>query len=270
MSEPLAIALIGAGGRMGLAIARTAADREDVRVVAAVEHGAHPRLGRDLGELAGAGPLDIALGDDLDGAARSARVIVDLSLPSATAQVIAAAVRHGTALVCGTTGLEPDALAALDDAAGTIPVLYTTNLSPGIALLGQLIAAAIPALGAGYDIEIIETHHRDKIDAPSGTALTLAHTAATAAGLDPEVALRHGREGRTGARPPDEIGVHAVRGGGVFGEHRVVLAGRHEQLVLTHRAASRALFAEGALRAAAFLAGKEPGRYTMLDVLGRQ
>jgi len=268
MSGPARIALVGAAGRMGLEIARAARDRDDIVICAAIEHAEHPALGRDLGELAGGGALGTTLADDLEDAAEQAAVIVDLSLPSATAKVIAAAVRHGTALVCGTTGLRGPELAAFAEAARRVPVLYTTNLSPGIALLNRLVAEAIPALGPSYDIEIIETHHRDKVDAPSGTALTLAESAATAAGLERDEALRHGRVGKTGKRSPAEIGIHAVRGGGVFGEHRVILAGAHEEVVLTHRASSRRLFADGALRAALFVAGRKPGRYSMQDVLG--
>ncbi len=149
-----------------------------------------------------------------------------------------------------------------------MPVLHTPNLSPGIAVMTALLEQAVAALGDNYDIEIVEIHHRNKVDAPSGTALALARAAGSAAAMDPDETLVFGRHGETGVRPMDSIGVHAVRGGGVFGEHTAVLAGDHERLEITHRAGSRALFATGALRAAVFLCGVGPGLYTMADVLG--
>jgi len=267
VSADLAIAVIGAAGRMGQAVTRAACARPGVAVVAAVDHPACRDIGRDLGELAGVGPLGVVLGADLAAAVAVADVVVDISHPDATAAVAEAAASAGVALVCGTTGLDDHAHAAFELAASRIPLLHTPNLSPGIAVMTSLLRRAAAALGAGYDIEIAEMHHRDKIDAPSGTALALARAAAEARGLDTS-ALRHGREGRTGKRSAGEIGVLALRGGGVFGEHTAILAGDHERLEITHRAASRDLFAGGAIRAAVFLAGKPPGRYTMADVLG--
>jgi 4-hydroxy-tetrahydrodipicolinate reductase len=261
------IALVGAAGRMGSAIARAASASVEVRIAAAVDHPSSGAVGRDLGELAGLGELGVAVGDRLEPALTGIDAVVDISHPDATLGVIAAAESAGVPLVCGTTGLADDAHAALDRAAERIPLLYTPNLSPGIAVMTALLERASAALDPGYDIEIAEIHHRDKIDAPSGTALLLARTAARARGLD-DTAFRHGREGRTGARPVGEIGVHALRGGSVFGEHKALLAGDHERLEITHRAASRDLFAEGALRAVSFLVGKPAGRYTMADVLG--
>lgn len=267
MSAPVAIALVGAAGRMGLAITRVATARSEVTIVAAVDHPSCGRLGRDLGELADVGELGVAVSADLGPALDRAEVIVDLSHPDAAASVIDAAVAAGLPLVCGTTGLNRETHAALDRAATRIPLLYTPNLSPGIAVMTSLLERAAMALGEGYDIEIAELHHRDKLDAPSGTALALARTAAAARGLD-AAALRFGREGRPGQRPSGEIGVLALRGGGVYGEHTAILAGDHERLEITHRAASRDLFAEGAIRAVLYLKGQPPGRYTMADVLG--
>lgn len=265
--KPITIALVGAAGRMGQEITRIAARRQQLRVGAAVEGVGSPAVGRDLGDIAGIGNLGVTIVDHLETAFAAADVAVDLSLPKATVNVIDAALATDTALVCGTTGLEDSTLSLFDSAAKRIPVLYTPNLSPGIAVLSALVEQASAALGGDYDIEIVEMHHRDKVDAPSGTALALAEAAARGAKTDLAETLQVGRAGQVGKRPASEIGVHAVRGGGVFGDHTVILAGQHERIELSHMAASRSLFAEGALRAAQFLSGKPPGRYTMADVL---
>ncbi len=267
MSDVVSIAVIGAAGRMGLEIARTVVARDDIEICAAVEHSGSPLLGADLGPVAGVKALGVKLGDDLIKAASKADVIVDLSLPEATAGVVNAAVETGTPLVCGTTGLNSATMDLINRAAKSIPLLYATNLSPGIAVMADLLQKAVQVLGEEYDIELVEMHHRNKVDAPSGTALTLANAAAEAASFDVSEFV-HGREGKTGARPPRVIGMHAVRGGGVFGDHTAILAGQNERLEITHRASSRALFADGAIRAARFLATADPGRYSMSDVLG--
>jgi 4-hydroxy-tetrahydrodipicolinate reductase len=265
--KPITIALVGAAGRMGQEITRIAAGRRQLRIGAAVEGVGSPAVGRDLGDLAGIGNLGVTIVDNPETAFAAADVAVDLSLPKATAKVIDAALATDTALVCGTTGLEDSTLSLFDSAAKRIPVLYTPNLSPGVAVLSALVEQACAALGSDYDIEIVEMHHRDKVDAPSGTALALAEAAARGAQTNLAETLQVGRAGHVGKRPASEIGVHSVRGGGVFGDHTVILAGQHERIELSHMAASRSLFAEGALRAAQFLSGKKPGRYTMADVL---
>jgi 4-hydroxy-tetrahydrodipicolinate reductase len=264
--RPVRLGLVGALGRMGLEIARAAALRQDVVVAAAIERADHPDLGADLARLAGAGPAGVIVGGDLALGVACADVVVDLSHPAAAALAADAAAAAGKALLCGTTGLDEAGLAAIDRAAATVPVLHTPNLSPGVAVLAGLVRRAAAALGEEYDVEIVELHHRRKADAPSGTALMLAREAARGRGAKaPDLCL--GRSGRTGERPVGQIGVHAVRGGSVFGEHRVILAGPHERLEIAHAAESRALFAEGALRAALFLARARPGRYGMADVL---
>jgi len=260
------LGLVGALGRMGLEIARAAARRQDLRVAAAIERADHPDLGADLARLAGSGPAGVIVGADLARGVAGVDVVIDLSHPAAAARTADAAAAAGKALLCGTTGLDEAALAAIDRAAAKVPVLHTPNLSPGAAVLAELVRRAAAALGEEYDVEIVELHHRRKVDAPSGTALMLAREAARGRGEEaPDLCL--GRNGRTGERPAGQIGVHAVRGGSVFGEHRVILAGPHERLEIVHSAESRALFAEGALRAALFLARAKPGRYTMADVL---
>jgi len=263
---PVRLGLVGALGRMGLEIARAAGARDDVRIAAAVERRDHPGQGADLGASAGLERSGVIVGWDLEACAAAADVVVDLSHAAAAAGVAAAAAAAGKALLCGSTGLDAAALAAIDRAAASIPALYTPNLSPGVAVLADLVRRAAAALGDAYDVEIVEIHHRRKADAPSGTALLLAAEAARGRGAaEPELCL--GRSGHTGERPTGQIGIHAVRGGGVFGEHRVILAGPHERIEIAHAAESRALFAEGAIRAALFLARARPGRYAMADVL---
>jgi 4-hydroxy-tetrahydrodipicolinate reductase len=267
-AAPVRLGLVGALGRMGLEIARAAAGRDDVRVAAAIERALHPDLGADLASRAGAGPAGVIVGADLARGVAGVDVVVDLSHASAAAGVAAAALAAGKPLLCGTTGLDEAALAAIDRAGDSVPVLRTPNLSPGVAVLAELVRRAVASLGREYDVEIVETHHRKKIDAPSGTALLLAAAASAGRGRIAPAELCNGRSGRTGERPIDQIGIHAVRCGTVFGEHRVILAGPHERIEISHAAESRALFAEGALKAALFLAGARPGRYTMADVLG--
>jgi 4-hydroxy-tetrahydrodipicolinate reductase len=168
------------------------------------------------------------------------------------------------ALVSGTTGLSPESRALLDEVAGEIAVLWAPNMSLGVQVLARLVREAVASLGPSYDVEVVETHHNQKADAPSGTATLLVQAAQAAR---PELQPRHGREGQLGPRQPQEIGVHALRGGSVVGDHSVHLVGAFDRLEISHRAMSRDLFAAGALRAARFVAGRAPGRYTLADVL---
>lgn len=262
------ICLVGAAGRMGLEIVKAAAASKNAQIASAVENEQSPFLGRDVGELAGLGPAGVTIASDLAACAAECDVIVDLTLPIATASVVAAAEAAKKPLVCGTTGLTSAALSLFDEAAKTIPLIQATNLSLGVAVLSILAEEAAKLLDKSFDIEIVEMHHRNKVDAPSGTALSLADAAARGRGLDAEKALRNGRQGHTGVRSEDEIGMHALRGGGVFGDHTVIFASPAERVELVHKAESRALFAEGAVKAAVFLVGKKPGRYTMKNVLG--
>lgn len=266
MTQPIRFALIGAAGRMGREIAKLAASQADLQLAAAIEQTGSLSLGADLGELCGLGANGLKLTDDLPSALRGVDVAIELSAPQATAAASATAAQLGVAYVCGTTGLGEQERQALAAASHRVPVLTASNLSPGIAVLRSVLDQAIRALGPGYDVEVLEMHHRGKVDAPSGTAWDLATVAANAKGTTLEP--RHGRVGRTGPRTLDEIGVHAIRGGGVFGDHTVVLAGMEERLELTHRAGSRVLFAQGALLAAQYLVGKPAGHYSMADVLG--
>jgi 4-hydroxy-tetrahydrodipicolinate reductase len=256
------LAVVGASGRMGRAVMRLARDA-GLEIVCAV---GTTEVGRDVGELAGVGPTGICVVDGLAALEHArADVVIDFSTPAATLALAPIAATAGTAVVSGTTGLDETARAALDRAAARIPVLWEPNMSVGVHVLARLVAQATAAL-ADWDVEIVETHHRAKVDAPSGTALRLAEAVQAAREGSPR--LVHGRQGRPGARPPGEIGMHALRGGDVVGDHVVHVLGGGERLELTHRATSRDVFAHGSLRAAAWIAGKAPGRYTLADVLG--
>lgn len=236
------VALLGASGRMGQAIDRLASE-SNVTVVARGSQG------DDLGALVLAKPA----------------VVIDFSSPEATAALAPLAARAGIPLVIGTTGLDEPAMQALDDAARRVAVFVASNMSVGVHVLGELVARATAMLGEGFDIEIVEAHHRKKADAPSGTALTLLERARSAREAS---AVIHGRSGRPGPRTVGEVGMHAVRGGDVVGDHHVHFLGDGERLELVHRATNRDVFARGALRAAHWLVSKPAGRYTMTDLVG--
>jgi 4-hydroxy-tetrahydrodipicolinate reductase len=254
------LAVVGASGRMGRAVVRLAR-AEGIEIVCAVGEG---DVGRDAGELAGIGPIGTRVVDAIAavGAAR-ADVVIDFSAPSATLALAPVAAAAGTAIVSGTTDLGADARAALDRAASLVAVISEPNMSVGVHALTRLVAEAAATL-AEWDVEIVEVHHRAKVDAPSGTALRLAETVQSARG---GARLVKGRDGRPGPRQPDELGVHAVRGGDVIGDHLVHFLGGGERLEITHRATSRDVFAHGALRAARWAWGRAAGVYTMRDLL---
>ena len=252
---------------MGRHVLELVLSSADLRLVGTLESGRHPELGTDAGSLVGR-PTGVRLTDDLKTALSGADVVVDFSAPEATASVLRAAALAGAACVVGTTGLSADAKNALDEAILKVPVVAAPNMSAGVQVLGHLLREAIRLLGPGFDVEIIEAHHRQKVDAPSGTATRLAEIAAQASNVALENAARHGRHGAPGPRTATEIGLHAIRGGDIVGDHTVLLAGDGERIELTHRASSRMVFASGALRAARWVVGKPAGRYSMSDVLG--
>ena len=259
----ITVAVLGANGRMGRAVVRLAHEG-GLKIVAAIGAGDE---GKDAGELAGVGPLGVRLTPDIEAIASSgAQVLVDFSAPAVLARACEACARGKVAIASGTTGLDDTAKAALDAAAKQVPVLWEPNMSVGIHVLSALLERAIKALGDGYDIEIVEAHHRMKVDAPSGTALRLAEVA-KAARAEQKPRFVTGRDGKPGARSADEIGVLAMRGGDVIGDHTAFLLGDGERIELTHRASSRDLFARGALRAGRWLVGRVPGRYSLDDVL---
>jgi len=259
------IAVAGAAGRMGRAIVRLASEARGLAVVGAIEADGSPHLERDAGELAGLGSIGVALSADAASALLGADVLIDFTHAAVFDGLLRAAGKAGVALVSGTTRLSAESVALLERSAATIPVLWAPNMSVGVQVLARLVRQAIRGLGADYDVEVVEAHHNQKADAPSGTATFLVDAAQQARGdLEPV----HGREGNVGARRTGEIGVHAIRGGGVIGDHTVHLIGPTDRIEITHRAVGRDLFAHGALRAARFIAAQPPGRYTLADVLG--
>ena len=250
---------------MGLAITRLAHGLPDVEIVGAASSSTDPSLGRDLGELAGLGSLGVVTSPDVASSLLGADVVIDFSTASAVTALAQLAARQGIAIVSGTTNLDATSKRALDKASETVPVLWAGNMSLGVQVLAELVEQAVRRLGLGYDVEIVELHHRRKIDAPSGTASRLVDAVKK---VRPSLCELHGRDGEVGARTEDEVGVFGVRGGDVIGDHTVYLLGDGERLELTHRASNRDLFAHGALRAAQFLAGQKPGRYSIADALG--
>jgi len=262
---PLRIAVSGAAGKMGRRVVALVTSEPDCELVCACERPGHPDLGRDAGELAGSGKVGIPLTDGIGG---NPQVVIDFSSPEGASRAARTAAEMGVPVVIGTTGLGAHEKAEIEAAAGRIPVLLAPNFSLGVNLLFRVAREVASALGPGYDVEIVEAHHNQKADAPSGTALRLGETIAAALKRDPKQDFRHGRSGTTGARRPSEIGFHAIRAGDIVGEHTVVFCGMGERIELVHRVHTRDTFVMGALRAARFLLGKPPGRYSMEQVLG--
>ena len=262
------IAILGCSGRMGRMLVCEVAAAEGCILAAATEQPGSDAVGRDAGTVAGLDPLGTAVLDDARAAARLSDVLVDFTVPAAAAGHAAVAADSGTALVVGTTGLDRDGIAALEQAAAAVPVVYAPNMSLGVNLLFAVTEQVARTLGDDWDIEIAEMHHRYKADAPSGTALGFGRAAARGRGVDPEAVAARGRDGVTGARRRGDIGYAVLRGGDVAGEHTIVFAADGERVELTHKAGSRAIFARGAVRAARWAAGRAPGLYDMADVLG--
>lgn len=259
------LALHGATGRMGRAIAALAHAAGDIQIVGAAAAASDPDQGRDLGELAGVGSIGVAVTADVASSLLGAEVVIDFSVASAVKPLVALAVRSGVGIVSGTTNVDADTRAVLERAAASVPVLWAPNMSLGVQVLAELVEQAVRRLGPGFDAEIVEIHHRRKIDSPSGTAKRLADAVRK---VRPAAVELHGRDGDVGARTDAEVAVYGVRGGDVIGDHTVFLLGSGERIELTHRATSRELFAHGAIRAARFLAGRKPGMYAIADVLG--
>ena len=272
MAENRKVLIVGAGGRMGLAMARLIAQRAvpGLELVAAVDRAGAPLLGQDAGVAAGVPALGVVLGADLAaGLAARPDVAVDFSSPSAVAATAAQVAAAGVPWVVGTTGLGAAEQAAVAQAAQKIPVVLSANMSLGVNLLYALVAQAARTLaGLRYDCEIVERHHRRKKDAPSGTALYLGEAAAQGFGWNLKDVAVDGRTGIPGERPEKEIGFHAVRGGDIVGDHTVLFAADGECIELSHRATSRDTLALGAIRAAAWLPGHPPALYGMRDVIG--
>ncbi|MEE8312441.1 MAG: 4-hydroxy-tetrahydrodipicolinate reductase [Candidatus Binatia bacterium] len=262
------IIVCGAAGRMGRRIVALATEGREARIAGAVEMEGHPALGTDAGELAGVGTLGIPVTADAAGLIAPPDVTIDFSTAEGALARLRTAAASGAPIVVGATGFTPEQREETERLSASMPTLVAPNMSLGVNVLIGLVEEAVARLGNGFDCEIVELHHGRKKDAPSGTALALAAAAARAAGLDPDSDLVLAREGLVGERSDREIGVVALRGGDAAGEHTVMLLGTGERIELTHRAASRDCFAAGAVRAAAWLADKPAGLYSMRDVLG--
>lgn len=264
----LRLVVVGAAGRMGRMLVKAVHDAPGCVLSHALERPDALALGQDAGQLAGIGKALVRITDDVEAAFAAADAVLDFTIPAATVRFAEAAARHGIAHVVGTTGLSDDDHAALDAAARRTVVVQSGNMSLGVNLLAALVRRAAAALDPSFDIEIVEMHHRMKIDAPSGTALLLGEAAAEGRGMPLAGNALRGRDGETGARPEGRIGFASLRGGTVVGDHTVILAGNGERLELRHVAEDRGLFAAGAVKAALWTRGRAPGRYTMADVLG--
>ena len=262
------VGVVGCAGRMGRMNLAAIAASDSCEVAAASEHPDSKWIGHDLGALIGEGPFGITVESNLDAVFAKSDVVIDFTLPAPSMQHVAAAVRHRTALVLGTTGLSADQQAEVETAAASAPILQAANMSLGVNLLIELVTQAAAAMDPDYDIEVLEMHHRHKVDAPSGTALALGQAAAAGRAVDLEAVSQRVRDGHTGERRRGDIGFATLRGGDVAGEHSVIFAGAGERIELTHRATSREVFVRGAVRAATWLAGRPAGLYSMKDVLG--
>jgi 4-hydroxy-tetrahydrodipicolinate reductase len=263
--QPIRIAIAGAAGRMGRRLYALAHPDDRFDVVVALEATGHPSIGADAGETAGVGRTRLPIQERSD---TPFDVLVDFSTPAGTIDWLDLCAQRKHAIVIGTTGHSEEQLDTIRRAAARIPVLKAANMSLGVNLLFRLAAQAAKAVGDAYDIEIVETHHRFKKDAPSGTALALLQAVLDATGCDKDHDVVFGRHGQTGQRRKCEIGVHALRIGDTVGEHEVHLGTLGETITLKHTAHTRDTFANGALRAAAWIVGRPPDFYTMFDVLG--
>ncbi len=263
------VAVAGAAGRMGQRnLAVLAADMKHFQIAGALEHPRSPRLGDDLGLLVGKAAAGIKISSDPAVALKDADVIIDFTIPEASLALIPELVKRKVALVLGTTGIRPEGVKLIQAASKKIPIVFAPNFSIGVNVQMKLLEQAAKLLGDDYDIEIVEMHHNQKKDSPSGTALGLARVLCDATGRSLEKDAVYARHGDVGARTKREIGIQTLRGGDVVGEHTVYFAGAGERIEITHRATSRDNFATGAVRSAGWVAGKKPGLYTMQDVLG--
>ena len=261
------IAIAGAAGRMGRMLVEGILRSSDLQLGAALEASGHPQLGKDAGEALGT-PCGMKIGADVAAALAAADCIIDFTRPEATVANVAACAAAGKRAVIGTTGFTPAQKAAIAAGAQRIPIAMAPNFAVGVNVAFKLAEVAAKILGEDYDVEIVEAHHRHKVDAPSGTALRLGEVVAGALGRDLKSCAVYGREGITGERGAGTIAFHAIRGGDIVGEHTVIFAGEGERVEVTVKSGSRTTYAAGALRAARWLVDRGPGLYDMFDVLG--
>ncbi len=262
------VGVVGAAGKMGRTLLGLIHESDELTVAAAIEQVGADVVGDDVGSLIGEGLIGIKVVDNLASVTDQVDVLIDFTIADATARNIEVCRQSGTAMVIGTTGLSDKQQASLREAGKSLSIVFASNYSVGVNATFQLVEQAAQIFGDSVDIEIVEAHHRHKVDAPSGTAISLGEHAAKGLGRDLGSVALHGREGQTGARDRETIGFHAIRGGEIVGEHTVMFIGAGERLEITHRAQSRSNFAEGALRAAAWVTAQPAGVYDMLDVLG--
>lgn len=267
-NQSINVGVIGAGGRMGRMLIEAVQDNPQTTLSAAIERQGSSLVGTDAGELAAIGRLNIEVVDDLQAVINDIDVLIDFSLPDATEQNMQICAEHKVAMVIGTTGFNTQQEQVLTEASKHIAIVYAGNYSTGVNLSLKLLEMAAKAFGKEVDVEIVEAHHKHKIDAPSGTAYMMAEAVATARGQDLKDVVIYGREGQTGARETGTIGIHAVRGGEIVGDHTVMFIADGEMVEITHRARARMTFAAGAVRAATWVIEQKKGQYNMQDVLG--
>ena len=267
MLSPIRVAIAGATGRMGRMLIEAALGDESVALAAAFDRPDATSIGRDAGEALGLAS-GIAISGDAVAAIAAADCLIDFTRPEGTLKHLAVAANMGKPAVIGTTGFDAAGKAAIAEAARRIPIVFAPNMAVGVNAVFRLLDVAARILSEGYDVEVIEAHHRFKADAPSGTALRMGEIVARALGRDLDECAIYGRQGVTGERKAETIGFSTIRGGDVVGDHTVLFAGIGERIEITHKSGSRMPYALGALRAARFLAGREPGLFDMQDVLG--
>jgi 4-hydroxy-tetrahydrodipicolinate reductase len=261
------IAVAGASGRMGQMLIDAIRGADDCTLTGALDMAGSPSIGQDAGAQSGK-PLGVAITSDLRAGLQSSAVLIDFTRPEGTLAHLQVCRELGMAVVIGTTGFTEEQKAEISAAAKHIPIMMAPNMSVGVNVTLKLLEMAAKALSTGYDIEIIEAHHRHKVDAPSGTALKMGEVVANALGRDLKDCAVYAREGVTGERDPSSIGFATIRGGDIVGDHTVLFAGIGERIEVSHKSSSRVTYAQGSLRAVRFLAGKQPGLYDMFDVLG--
>ena len=261
------IAIAGASGRMGRMLIEAVLNDSDAQLVGALDRAGSPQLGQDAGAFLGK-ETGIKLSDDLDAVFAQADCLIDFTRPEGTIAHVEAALRHDVKLVIGTTGFTDEQKATLHAVADKLGIVFSANMSVGVNVTLKLLEFAAQHFSQGYDIEIIEAHHRHKVDAPSGTALMMGEVVAGALGRSLDDCAVYGRHGVTGERDPSTIGFSAIRGGDIVGDHTVLFAGIGERIEITHKSASRVSYAQGALRAVRFLSGRGAGLFDMQDVLG--
>ena len=268
MAEVPGITITGASGRMGQMLLKTVLDSDRARLVGAVERSGHAWVGRDVGEAMGGQANGIIVTDDPLAAFAISQAVIDFTTPAATLEFAALTAQARAVHIIGTTGMNAAEIEQLEPASRHAVIVRAGNMSLGVNLLTKLTEKVAAALDADFDIEIIETHHHHKVDAPSGTALMLGEAAAVGRGVNLNDVRESGRDGMTGARKRGDIGFVAIRGGDVVGEHDVLFAGAGERIILRHMATDRSIFARGALKAALWGQTQKPGHYDMMDVLG--